>query len=67
VLKNEGMIEVTNGFIVLSGFQWHHEFLLLDANNMNVDDADANDDTDNTIIDIVDEDGYDDDDSYLQF
>jgi hypothetical protein len=67
VLKNEGMIEVTNGFIVLSGFQWHHEFLLLDANNMNVDDADANDDTDSTIIDIVDEDGYDDDDSYLQF
>jgi hypothetical protein len=45
----------------------YHEFLLLDANNMNVDDADANDDTDNTIIDIVDEDGYDDDDSYLQF
>jgi hypothetical protein len=32
----------------------YHEFLLLDANNKNVDDAD-------------DEDGYDDDDSNLQF
>jgi hypothetical protein len=46
---------------------------------MNVDDADADADADanvdvdvyvdvdNAIVDSVDEDGYDDDDSYLQF
>jgi hypothetical protein len=36
---------------------------------MNVDDAvaDANADVDNAIIDSLNEDGYDDDDSYLQF
>jgi hypothetical protein len=44
VLKNEGMIEVTNGFIAISGLKPHHESHLDGWNYINIDIDDDDDD-----------------------